>query len=82
MAKMKLRLNLDSLSVDSFATHPARDGVRGTVKGNAIDTLPDTTTFDLGNHTNLCTAGCPGGTLACEPADPNDKYRLPALEGY
>lgn len=83
MAKMKLRLNLDSLNVDSFATHPAQDGVRGTVRGRELEPIPNTTTFDLGKYTNLCTAGCPGGTLVCnEPVDPNDKYRLPELETY
>jgi hypothetical protein len=82
MAKMKLRLNLDHLSVDSFATHPAQDGVRGTVEGRALD-LPRTSTFDLEKYTNLCTVGCPGGTLVCnDPVDPSDSYRLPELEGY
>jgi len=81
MTKTKLRLDLDHLSVDSFATHPARDGIRGTVQGHDSD-IPDTSTFDLGKVTFLCTAGCPGGTLACEPGDPNDKYRLPQVDAY
>jgi hypothetical protein len=79
MAKTKLRLNLDHLDVDSFVTHPERDGVRGTVEGHSLEPVP--TTFDLGKYTQLCTAGCPGGTLVCnEPVDPNEKYRLPNLD--
>jgi hypothetical protein len=79
MAKLKLRLDLEGLKVDSFDTRPVQDGIRGTVKGHDSD-IPDTSTFDLGNHTAGCPSlGCP--SLAClPPPDPNDRYRLPEID--
>lgn len=73
MSKRKLRLDLDHLHVDSFAPQPAREGARGTVNGHM---LPDTTTFDLGKYTNWCTVACPDGTLACDPYQDDDQYRI------
>lgn len=85
MAKLKLRLDLEGLEVESFDTRPAQDGVRGTVKGHDSD-IPDTSTFDLGDlgggggSIGCATMGCSNVCESTDYPDPNDRYRLPKID--
>ncbi|HEX8695539.1 MAG TPA: hypothetical protein VF746_24210 [Longimicrobium sp.] len=56
----KLKLDLEALAVETFATTPA-GGRRGTVRGAAYDGLADTPVEDTG-----CTAPCMSGDSLCK----------------
>lgn len=69
MVTKKLRLDMESLQVDSFVTR-RQTGAEGTVRAHESD-IPDTTTYNL-------TAGCVSAwCIPQEPVDPNKQYRLP-----
>lgn len=71
MATKKLRLDVQSLQVESFTTRP-QPGVAGTVRAHESD-IPDTSGFNL-------TQGCVSAwCIPQEPQDPNTPYRLPKL---
>lgn len=72
----KLNLNLDELSVDSFATDDASDNT-GTVRGHA-ETYELVSCYDTGCNTcddYTCgnTCGCGGGDTDTCTDDPSDQ---------
>ncbi len=72
----KLRLDLDSIAVETFATTP-RNEQHGTVMAfSAYQTRCANTCnlgtgcYDSGGYDNLCTGNCTGIGVECYTADP------------
>jgi len=75
----KLRLELEDLRVDSFATQGGDERSRGTVRGHISWLCPDTTTPSDTDCTDCFQTDypCPTGTSYCYLCPTNPRTREP-----